>query len=262
MRQEFRDSVMNVYFLTSFLLMLGCFLGMSVPEWIVSVDWGAEFRQSALQQSISGIFFGGVMLLLPFCSCLPTAIHQVDELRTSIMPWKLIRSSIKKYAVRKIVSTLFSGGLAVSLAFMIHAILWNFIALPCDIIAHPYHEIGFHPETLYANWYSICYGLPMYISMTLGIFICGAIWAIVALAVSIWIPDKILTITIPICIYYLLFTGIFNYLFGWRLPHPATLYNDGLTWNEVVSSSLEYIVIFIAAGAIYILGLKRRAQHA
>ena len=236
--------------------MLICLFGMSIPEWVISVDWGDEFRQSALQQSIIGIFFGGVMLLLPFCACVPYATHQVEEIRTSVMHWKLIRGSVRRYATEKIIATALSGGTVVAMAFVIHAMIWNFIAYPCDIIAHPYHEIGFSPTSVYAAWYSTFYGLPMYLSMAIGIFICGAVWATVALAISVWVPDKLLTITIPACLYYLLSASIFRQLFGWNLPHPATLYNDALTWHDAALSLIEYCVILLIACVAYTVGLK------
>lgn len=262
MLRELKSAIYSYQFAFSLLFMLICFLGLSIPEWLISVDWGAEYRQSALQLSIGSIFFGGVMLLLPFCASFPYATRQVDELQTSMMRWKLLRSSTSHYARIKIIATAVSGGLAISLAFLLHSLLWNIIALPCDPIAHPYHEMYFHEECLYYTWYSTLYGLPMYISMAIGMFICGSVWALVALAISVWIPDRLLTITIPTCCYYLLSAGVFEHLFGWKLPHPATLYNDALTVWEAQQSLLEYFILFVISCAIYILGLKRRACHA
>ncbi len=261
MREELKSAFLNFNFVMGFLVMLICFLGMSIPEWVVSAAWGSEYRQSALQQSIVGIFFGGVMLLMPFCACIPYATRQVEELRTSVMTWKLLRSSLSKYATGKIMASALSGGAAVAAAFIIHALIWNLVALPCDPVAHPYHEISFDPNSLYAEWYAICYGLPMYLSITIGIFISGSTWAVIALAVSVWVPDKLLTVAIPACIYYLLSASILNHLFGWNLPHPATLYNDALTVQQAIQSFTEYVLLFIFACVLYRLGLRRRAQN-
>lgn len=261
LKREIRNAFASPGFFLGFGIMLICFLGMSVPEWIISTDWGDEFRQSALQQSISGIFFGGVMLLLPFCACTPYATRQVEEIRSSVMQWKWIRGSTVQYAAGKIVATAMSGGSAVALAFALHAIIWNLIAIPCDPIAYPYHEIMFDPASLYVNWYSYLYGLPMYCSMTAGIFLSGAVWATVALAITVWVPDRLLTVTIPACIYYLLSASVFNRLLGWNLPHPATLYNDALTIKMAISSLLEYAGILVIACVGYFVGLKRRAQY-
>lgn len=261
-RQELKLAIFNRRTLLGIVIILICLLGISVPEWIISKDWGTEYRQSALQQSISGIFFGGVMLLLPFCSSLSYATMQVDELDTSIMRWKLIRSSTRRYGVSKIAATATSSGITVAVAFALHSILWNTIALPCDPIAYPYHEIVFSDTCLYRTWYSTCYGVPMYISIMFGLFICASVWGTVALAISIWLPDHLLTLIIPSCIYYLLSANILNSLLGWRLPHPATLYNDGLTLVDAIQSLIEYLIIFVSACIIYMIGIKRRAQHA
>ncbi len=260
MNQEIKNSIFGRYFWTAFIVMLICLLGLSVPEWICSATWDIEYRQSALQQSISGIFFGGVMLILPFCAALPYSLNQVDELRTSTMSWKLIRASVNRYATWKILATTVSGGVAIALAFIIHSLVWNIIALPCDPTAHPYHAIAFASNSLYVTWYSTLYGLPMYTSISVGLFISGAEWATVALAVAIWIPDRLLTVTIPTCIYYLLSANVLQHLFGWEIPHPATLFNDALTKADALNALIEDFVIFVIACIIYRMGLKRRAQ--
>lgn len=262
MKYEIRQAILNKRFFSACLVILMCLLGLSVPEWIRSSNWGSQYRQSALQQSISGVFFGGVMLLLPFCACIPYATNQVDEVKSSVMNWSLIRSSIRKYAVKKIAATAVSGGAAVAVSFLLHSVLWNFIAQPCDPSTNPYHEILFSSDCLYVNWYSILYGTPMYMSMTIGMFIAGASWATVALAVSIWLPDRLLTVTVPTCIYYLLSANVLQNLIGLSLPHPATLYNDALTVTDGLQAILEYAVIFSLANVIYIIGLKRRGQDA
>ena len=43
-----------------------CLLGFSIPTWQESAESALEYRPSALEQSLGGIFFGGVMLMLPF----------------------------------------------------------------------------------------------------------------------------------------------------------------------------------------------------
>lgn len=258
MLQEMRNNIINKRFVLGVLLMMICFCGMSIPEWAVSADWGAEFRPSALQQSVIGIFFGGSMLLLPFCAALSCAPDQVNEIKSSIMKWKLLRSSLCSYSFRKVTSAFFTGGLTVATAFVIHAVIWNIIALPCDPFVHPYHEISFGEDCLYSTWYSICYGLPMYATITAGIFICAGTWSVVALGFAVWIPDRLLSITIPACVYYLLSASIFRTLLGWQLPHPATLYNDALTLESAIYSLLEYGIILMIAIGIYVAGLRRQ----
>lgn len=201
------------------------------------------------------------MLLLPFCASVPYAISQVDEIRTSFLEWKVLRGSIRRYSFNKIVATMLSAAVATSMAFALHALVWNFIAYPYDLVTHPYQEIPFSANCIYSNWTDIFYGFPIYLSMTLGIAFCAAIWSVTALAVSVWVPDKLLTIIIPVCIYHLWSCRIFYHLFGINTPHPGALYNDALTVQRVWQSLVMYGILFIISLLVYVLGLKRRTQN-
>ena len=154
-----------------------------------------------------------------------------------------------------------SAAVATSMAFALHALVWNFIAYPYDLVAHPYQEIPFNANCIYSNWTDIFYGFPIYLSMTLGIAFCAAIWSVTALAVSVWVPDKLLTIIIPVCIYHLWSCRIFYHLFGINTPHPGALYNDALTVQRVWQSLVMYGILFIISLLVYVLGLKRRTQN-
>ena len=90
---------------------------------------------------------------------------------------------------------------------------------------------------------------------------CAAIWSVTALAVSVWVPDKLLTIIIPVCIYHLWSCRIFYHLFGINTPHPGALYNDALTVQRVWQSLVMYGILFIISLLVYVLGLKRRTQN-
>lgn len=262
MKEELKSAFFSKRFLLAFGLMLTCFLGYSLPTWVFSADWGDEFREGALQLSIGGIFFGGSMLLLPFCAAVPCAISQVDEIQTSFMNWKVIRSSVGKYAGQKLVATMASAAVATGLAFALHALVWNFIAYPYDLVAHPYQEVPFSAKCIYSQWTDIFYAFPIYAWMTGGIAFCAAIWGATALAVSVWVPDKLLTIVVPVGMYYLWSCRIFYHLFGIDTPFPGALYNDALTVERVWQSLIMYGLLLLISIIVYVLGLKRRVQHA
>lgn len=138
MKEELKSALFSWNLVLAFVLMLICFLGYSLPTWYFSADWGEEFREGALQLSVGGIFFGGSMPLLPFCSGVSYAINQVDEIKTSFLEWKVIRSSISRYGWQKIAVAMIGAALATGLAFALHALVWNFIAYPYDLELHPY----------------------------------------------------------------------------------------------------------------------------
>ena len=247
-------------FLFAFLTMFICMLLSIVPEWIVSADWG-EYRPDALRLVVGSIFFGGVMLILPFCATLPHAIGQVDEVQSSFLYWRALRGSLRRIAGHKILSTALSGGLCVMLAFVVNVLVWNLIATPIDPITYPQHEQGFSKGVLYSEWYGVMYGAPMYASMSIGIFLCGSLWAVVGLAVAGWLPDKLLVMTIPVGIYFLWLYNLPRWLFGVSIPSPSALYNDGLTAEVLISALCSTGISFAAAVVTYYIGLKRRVQH-
>lgn len=198
---------------------------------------------------------------MPFCACLPYVTSQVDDILYGFMDLKLMQSSFKKVALRKAVAVMLSGGTAVALAFLFHAVFWNVVAIPCDPGLYPYHEIPFSNECVYQPWYTVAKGLPLYAWLTSMIFLCSAIWAYIGLAISVWCSDRMMAIVIPACIYSLLGAHIVDYVFGVKTIHPATLFNDALTLKEIEASFIQYAIIAGTTTLLYVIGLKRRALH-
>ena len=247
MREELARAVKAPQAWVAFAVCFMTLMGYSLAYWIgtnLAGEW-LEYRESALQLSIGGIFFGGFMLLLPFCAALAHSTSQVDEMCSGIMRWEALVAAI-----------------STSSAFVLHAILWNNIALPVDPTAYPSHTIYFSKKCIFHNLYTVCYGLPVYVEMTLGIAFTASIWAVVALAIAIWIPDKLLTVTIPSFLYYLWNANVVYYFTGIKTPHPAILFNDGLTIEKAIISIEAYLIILGISMVIYYIGCKTRCQNA
>lgn len=213
MRIELKRTFTSPLFYLSFIVLLLCLQGYSLPTYYDQIFGGwidsPEQYESALTMTLGGILFGGGMLLLPFCAAMTYATTQVDELRSSMTQWSMLRSSVGGYAAKKIVASFLSSAVAAGGAFAPHAILWNILAQPYDPIAHPNHLVGFSEKTLFHSWSTICYALPIYIEITLVIAFAAGCWSIVALASSVWVPDKLLVTVVPLCI---------NKLWGANLP--------------------------------------------
>ena len=167
-----------------------------------------------------------------------------------------------KYVGGKLGTCMLVAAISTSSAFVLHAILWNNIALPVDPTAYPSHTIYFSKKCIFHNWYTVCYGLPVYVEMTLGIAFTASIWAVVALAIAVWIPDKLLTVTIPSFLYYLWNANVVYYFTGIKTPHPAILFNDGLTIEKAIISIEAYLIILGISMVIYYIGCKTRCQNA
>ncbi|MEG1091169.1 MAG: hypothetical protein RSE38_07545 [Acinetobacter sp.] len=243
-------------------MMLLCFSGYAMLEWISIHNWSLDVRPSSLQQTIGGIYFGGVMLLIPLCAALPAGLIQVEEQESTFIDFCMIRGSLRKYIFQRFVAAFVSGAATIGLAFSVHAILWNILATPCDPATNSYLAIPFAETSIYYNWESVCYGLPIYLWILFWLAFCGGMWSLVSITTAIYIPDKLMTIAIPFCIYYLWHCGLPQTITGWHwFPHPADLYNDALKWNMFAISLAVYIALGTICMILYAMRLKRRYRY-
>ena len=264
MKEELKRALSSPQAWVAFSVSFLTLLGYSLAYWIGCIIVGEwiEFRESALQLSVGGIFFGGFMLLLPFCAALAHSTSQVDDMIFGMMQWEVIRSSIAEYVICKVKVCMCVSSLVTSSAFILHAILWNIIAVPVDPASYPNHVIHFSENCVFYGWYTVYYGLPVYIEMTMGIAFTASVWSVVALAVSVWVPDKLLTVAIPSFIYYLWNADVLFYFTGIKSPHPAILFNDGLTIQKAIVSIVSYLIVFFISFVSYYVGCQRRCVHA
>lgn len=269
MREEMKRAFGGSRFWVSVLVLLAGMLSLTLPEWSL-IEWTDEPEMNAvirvetmssLQYALYPIYFGGFILLFPFCACFPYAAESVKEIQTGYLWWMAQRTSLKRYARRKMTVAAVSGACACALPFLLHALLWWFVAAPCDPENHFEQILTFCDGCFYNEWYKIAYGLPMYISHTLGIAFTSAVWSIMALAVSVWLPDLLLTMIVPSGIFYLWMRGLPNQLTGLELSGPVALYNDALTPSMMVNCIIIYLGLLIASAAIYWAGLRRYAQR-
>lgn len=261
MKEELKLAFGNRRMWLSFGIMLLCFLGMSVPNWLDSADWGELYRPTAFEQSLIGIFFGGVMLVMPFCASFPYATSIVEEMRTNYFQWKVMRTGIRRCARNKALAVALSGAVAVTAAYVLNAVLWHMIAMPYDPLTYPNHKIYFAEAVIWHAWDEIFYGVPILGWIGCGIFLVSGIWAFFGLTAAVWIPDKVLCTVIPVCIYHLWMAGFTWFLFGFRSVTPEALFNDGLTMDRLIQSLIAYGVMLPAAYSLYLLGVERRARH-
>ena len=262
MKEELRSAIFSRWFLIAFVLMFLTLLGMSFPERLISINSGEENRMSALQLALLPIFFGGVMLIFPFSACTVSAHRQTGEIRSGYIQWALLRGGARSYAIRKLSVNFLASGLAVGLAFFAHAMLWRAIAWPSQALLYSQHEIpSFINDVIYAPWMEIAHGLPIILWMTMGMLLMGGVWGTVGLVVSMWVPDALLSVSVPTFLYFLWNSGSSRWL-GYRLPSASRIYNDALTWPIVFEVLAVNFIWMLLLCLLYWLGLKRRAYHA
>ena len=263
MRKELKRAFTSPMFFLSTLVFFLTLQGYALPVYLNNLaNEPLELRESALTLSLGGIFFGGAILLQPFCSPTTHAISQVDDLRSGIMRWSVLRGSVGSYTARKAFVSFLAAAAAIGGAFAIHFLLWNLLALPYDPIAYPNHEVPFMEDTLFFAWVSVAHALPIYLHITLGLALSAGVWSIVALAAAVWVPDKLLAVTIPACIYQLWSGSLSFHLTGVRLISPATLFNDGQTPERVKQALIAYGALLAISLIVYYAGIRRRACYA
>lgn len=262
MRTEIKRAFTGPLFFLSMIILFLCLQGFAVPSYISDlVNELLEYRASALTLILGGVYFGGVILLLPFCAAMAHATSQVDDMRSSMLYWIALRSGVVKYALNKMIACFMASAVSAGAAFAFHAAMWHILALPYDPIAFPSHEIGFWSESFFAEWSTIQHGLPIIIEMTIGLAFSAGIWSVVALATAVWMPDKLLTVVVPACVYKLWNANLTYYLFGFRLPSPDTIFNDAQTMQHNLECLLAYGILLVLAALIYFRGIKRRLCH-
>ena len=254
--------IRNRHFALAVLIMLIAFSGYAACDWVFMYDWDVAYRSSSLQQTLGGIYFGGAMLVVPLCAALPAGLAQVEELQTNFIDYRIIRSSMPRYEVTKLASAFLASGAAIALSFVFHALIWNILATPCNPLENDYLAVPFADDCIFAPWQEIFYSLPIYLWIAAAVFFCGGVWGMASVTAAMYTRDKLLSIAVPFCVYFLWSYGFPRVVLGVkRFPHPADLYNDGLTWNGVFSALLAYGVLIVLLNALYGLRLFRRYRH-
>lgn len=260
MRSELRRGVFSVGTMLAYCIVLVCFFGFSIPVWLSTEGSALDYRASALELSLGGIFFGGIMLMLPFCAAIPGAISQVDEMRSGFLYLRGIRESARHYVFSRMLSAMAAGAISLAVPFILNCLLWHCIALPYDPVTYPDQEIIFYD--LYNEWSRSAYAVPMYMWIAFGLAITGAVWSLISLATAVWVPDKLVAVMVPIGICYFWAYGLFGHLLGIALPSPSGMYNDGLSWSRCFQTMIMYAVLGGAAFAVFDIGVRRRLRNA
>lgn len=93
MGEELKRAIKSPQMWASLIVCFITLMGYSLGSWIgcILIDEWMEYRESALQLSLGGIFFGGFMMLLPFCAALAHSTSQIDDMGSSMMQWEVLR---------------------------------------------------------------------------------------------------------------------------------------------------------------------------
>lgn len=188
-------------------------------------------------------------LVFPIIACIPYAASYAEEKVSGYLNYVIIKVNKKKYIRTKILSCALSGGLAVgvpALVFLIACIWCKGTQLSSTQSEYYYitHAVGLFDRS--PIFYCLLY--------VLNFFLCGAIFALIGLAVSVYINNKYLIHIIPFAIYILLAMLMANININ---LNPVTLYDiNSYSESSLVFNSIYKIVIMIVPMYIFAHGVK------
>lgn len=212
-------------------VMFLCYFGTSIDLWNSSINEPIIiYRPSAFVYALEPVLFGGVILVFPFCSCLPIAMSRE------------MHSLPRICSKRKIVLAFSAGGTAVALPFVLHTIIWNLLALPVNPAVYESHQLQLYG--LLNDLYGICYGMPVYAVFTLGMIIGGGTFSVIYLVASTMMKDHIVAFVTPSLIYFG-WLKLSTYFSNLQIPAPVDLFNEGLTIGGGLLLLLIYTIILV-----------------
>ncbi len=224
-----------------------CYFSASINLWISSITEPViAYRPSAFIYALEAILFGGVILVFPFCAYLPIVLNKVMLVNDN--------SSIMK----KVIYSFVSGGTVVTVPFVLHTIFWNILALPVDPVHYEGHQLQLFG--LLNDLYDKCYGIPVYTIFAFGMFLAGGTYAVMYLATSVWLTDRIIAFSIP-SIIYLSWLKVSTFCPNLQLPAPVDLFDEGLTIRSGCYLVLIYLAVLLLCSKLYFIAQKKEKHH-
>lgn len=244
----------NKGFWIGMLALFLCYLAHSVYVWRIAIEEPlVNHRPSAMIYSLQGLFFGGVILIFPIAVCLPGYAWN----RRKVPAHENTVS--KKERLRKITEHFVAGAMTAVCPFIVHTLIWNVIAMPVNPLGFSAHELSFYG--IFNDIYGIAYGIPMYLILGMGMFLCGGTYAVLYLTIADLFSDRMAAFVFPSIVYYL-WLKIGTQFEQIKLPLPADLFNDSLTLKYAVISIAIYVTILSVCVLYSLLPLNRGESHA
>ena len=261
LKQEWRQTLSHPLPWLCMLAFFACLEFSALPIWIIRCQQGDRALMSAMDQSFTPVFFGGVQLLVPLCAAAACGAVHAQALQTRFFLLEILRAGEKPYILSKALSAMLTGALALGGGFLLHVLLWHALAGPYDTAARPDVAVDLVPGTVYAAYVQTPYAVMAFLHAVVGFAVTGALWAMVALTLLIWNRDPQLSVALTMVIYFLMRNRFIDLVFGVRMPGYTGLYNDGQTWSDYFQSLAFHLAALPVLTAIYGLGVRRCEEH-
>ncbi len=262
MKQDFKSLFHSKQLYVGIFAFFMCLLLTTLPMFLERCAQGDKEYMSAMDLTFVPIFFGGTILVLPFCASLGSAHMQVDEIRSNFISYRCLRSGFKKYVFEKINIAFFSGALILFVAGLMHVVLCHLLGGVYDPENRPYIEVSFAEGTCYDVLTKSQYGYRAYLHLLIGFMITGGVLSVFSLTFSAFFPDTVLVLSLSVVLYYVLKNDFTHIMFGFSLPDIAALYNDGTTFQLYAKTLFQYGFMLCISIFLYCYKMKRRIIHA
>ena len=190
-----------------------------------------------------------------FCA-IPYATSFCDDYKSGYLRFVAVRVGVKKYCAGRVVSIAMSGAMVMAVIFG----LTMTASVTSAGMPETVDTVSFMESTIWArmDWLLPHRGLMTFAGRLLLASLFGAVWALAALGISTWIPNRHVALIAPFVLYQalwlLLMNSFLNPLFMLRADDsriPSLLF--------VIAYQFAWIAVW---GAVCYRGMKRRCANA
>jgi hypothetical protein len=204
---------------------------------------------------------GPSFYIIALICAMPFSFSFADEWNTGYYKTAIIRSNIKKYISKKILSVSISGGLAcmigVSIIFIICLVSFGSFEPDNQEVIRVISRSSLLP--LMSSNINIA-GIQYIISKILFAGLYGMVWSLFGLAISAWIPNRYLALISPFVVSFVLLYISYSTNLFWI--NPAFFVNPSRNSESLFVIPLYYLVCFAINYLLFYFGIKRRYKNA
>ena len=226
---------------------------------LMLADIGHDMADRSQNALIVHMFCGAitpVMLLSPLIAAIPFSTGFVRDINSGMAVSMLVRSGRRRFLRSKILCCALGGALALGLGsvlFTVFVNLWfsqDYSGYAQMIADFCYYDFSGGVTAA---------GLVAYYASAAALqCMAGAFWALVALAVSAWLPNISLTLCAPMLLYRL-FEELATLEPVWLSPYLLQLGTVGLSTGYTLLEALGvYGAGSLIASLVFVLGARRR----
>ena len=240
-----------------------CLLGISgVMQNIVSVIRGGSIGQLqigyTMQMMLDALGSDAVLLFLPVLCALPHTAAFVEDFQSKYYRVYLPRSGKRQYIGARLISTIFSGGLAMLAGALL-------LILLLAVVFKPMEEPRAQALEVFAFDYDT-YLLDLRLQLAgrvLLLFLSGCFWSCVGGFFACLILNKYMAYAAPFILYYVLIILEERYFSAFNMLNPKLWMNPLLTGAGTVGSMALFVTeLTLLMAVAYGLVMTRRMKDA